>query len=209
MNSRINIEAVDALALQLAIERCAKASMGYGVTDGQSINNTLLLSVDRYAMDGSGFHVGHETFIGAMQIFHGPDLGILCLMTPHAKEVVFPSSTEVSEIVPAEEPHTYTEKEAIVFLKDIQSWHGEAKDVLELSEGSELIQAAHELGLSEYDYTPPDDDFAYQELEHHLQEALKDLPSGHFDGETASWSVKFDDGEIAIQYPPARGAITL
>ena len=116
---------------------------------------------------------------------------------------------EVSEIVPAEEPHAYTETEAIAFLTEMKEWSEEAKDVLDYSEGNELAQAAHELGLSEYDYCPPDDDFAHQELEHHLNEAMADLPSGYFNSETASWRVKFDDGEIAIQYPPVRTIATL
>ena len=210
MNSRINIEAVGALALKLALERCEKASMGNGVTDvfvekDEGLIEWLMFTVERYAMDGAGFHAGYETFIGAMQIFHGPDLGILSLMTPHAKEVVFPSAMDVSEIIPAEDPHEYTVEEARAFLEE---WHDHL-EALDSDDADYILQTAFDYGMGEGDYCPPDDDFAYQELDHHLQEALKDLPDGRFDPETRAWSIVFDDGEIAIQYPPVRAIATL
>ena len=228
MPSRIHVTAIDAFALKLALQRMANQSMGNGVTDvfiekTESRATTgdegeieyLMFTVERYAMNGTGFHVGYEKFTAALPIFHGPDLGIANCTTPHSKDVVFPASMEISEITPAQEPHTYTPKEALAFIDDWDEWSEEAKSALvgpdRSSERSRqslddeaLLQIAHDLGMSEGDYTPPDDDFAWQKLDYHLNEALADLPTGQFDPKEGAWSVKFRDGEVAHEYEPVR-----
>ncbi len=203
---RIHITAVDALALKLALQRMADQSLGYGITSVylSQDDSHLMFTVERYAMDGLGHHVGHETFTAELKIFFGPELGIASCATPHSKTVVFPAAFDVHEIIPAQEEHVYTIGEAIDFLKNAQDYNENAKFERDNMSTDDIIQAAHDLGMSEGDYCPPDDDFAYQELYHHLYEAQANLPSGHFEPSTGVWSIRFPNGEIAHQYEPIR-----
>ena len=47
-------------------------------------------------------------------------------------------------------------------------------------------------------YYPPDEDFAYQELDHCVNEALADLPKWEFDGGTRAWTLYSKNGDMVF-----------
>lgn len=220
MTSKFKIECVDALALTFALERLSKHNYGNGVESvtldeasqrhGHEDAETLEFVSSRYAMDGAGMHVGYESFTATFQLYplQRPYMGA----TPYSGCFIVPDWMEVAW-EPAQETHEYTAEDARQFLDEyIEDWADEiGADATdedsqrhEVPQGhgngdEQLLDLAFDSGMAEYDYTPPDEDFAYQELRYHLDRALEDLPEGDFimDERGRRWELKFADGEVA------------
>jgi len=122
---------------------------GYGLTNAHKENGKVIVVVERYAMDGGGHHVGTEVYTATMSIIQEhwivPD--------------VFRLSWE-----PAQPPVEITEIDAEARLRDNE---------IAFAVEDDLVELANEHGLYEGDYCPPDDDFAWQELDHALGEIIK------------------------------------
>lgn len=112
-----------------------------------------IIHVSRYAMDGMGGGVGHEEYYGTLAIIPRND-----------EKVVVPSAMQI-HWEPAQPPIETTEIDAEARLRDNGIEFNREED--------DLVELAGEHGLYEGDYCPPDDDFAWQELEHHLGEIIK------------------------------------
>jgi len=137
----------------------AKANLsgtGNGLVNAWVDDDTqcVIIHVSRYATDGVGGHMdSHEEYYGTLAII------------PHNDEkVVVPSAMQI-HWEPARPPVEITEIDAEARLRDNGIDFNREED--------DLVDLAGEHGLYEGDYCPPDDDFAWQELEHHLSEIIQ------------------------------------
>lgn len=195
MPSKFQIDCVDALALSYALERLTEHNYGNGVESVvlDEDEEILEFTTSRYAMDGGGFHVGYEKFTAVLELFEirSPYMGA----TPYSGCYVVPDFMDVSW-EPAQEPFQYKIEDAIGFLDEyVDNWREELDDD---PAGDDVLQLAFDEGMGEFDYCPPDEDFAYQELQYHLEKALEDMPDGEYqmDEEGRRWNLTFSDGEI-------------
>jgi hypothetical protein len=210
VKTKFSIECVDAHALYHALLRQQAQSTGNGVSNvefdtgvpcmychGSEQPPALLFTIERFAMDGNGHHVGYEAYLGHLPLYALKPVRTLGGATPFSEWYVIPRSLDVARIVPAREPYEYTVEDALFFLRE---WfEGEDDPVLEPGLHKDFyLSEAFDRGMGDADYVPPDEDFAYHELERALGQALDDLPEGlfHSDDEGRYWTLQFDDGEV-------------
>jgi hypothetical protein len=227
-----SIQAVDAHCLFHALERLRHSTMCHGISSVELIEEKppdpdevycavtraedypallkttpghLIFTAERYAMDGLGSHVGYEKFTASLTLYPFVSGTRHHAATPESNWYVIPESLEVEEIIPAADTPTYKPLAAHAFLKEMDEPNSILADQLEgwdRLNAEQKLDLAFDLGLGEGDYTPPDDDFAYQELDHILNQALEDLPFGSFSWaeEGRVWTIQFDDGEVVWSY---------
>jgi hypothetical protein len=230
--ARFTIGAVDAHCLYHSLERLRQHNHGNGVSnveepdpedvyihvtratdewcaeDSTVLKTTpglLLFTAERYAMNGVGFHVGYEKFTASLTLYPFVSGIRHHAATPQSKFYVIPETFDVEEIIPATDTPEHTAEDARRFLVQMSTPGSLLADQLkdwQLLDGDQRLELAFSLGLGEGDYYPPDHDFAYQELDHILNQALEDLPFGSFSWaeEGRVWTIQFDDGEVVWSY---------
>ena len=185
MKTRDKIEIVDAEALRQALESmCDYVNISYE-------NELLYFTTTRYATNANGYHVGYERFTGELKLYNKSEFRVHS-MSPYALSGYFvvPDALSVASIEPAEQLKEYTKEEALEFLIEHNKWSSWIPNYVNLLDhyaDDELLQEAYDRGMGEGDYFPPDDDFAYEELNHALNEALDCLPAATFDPNTRTW----------------------
>jgi hypothetical protein len=111
-----------------------------------------IIQVDRTAYTAFGYECGKEEYYGT-----------LAAITHDDTQVVVPSAMQI-HWEPAQPPITHDEIDAEARLRDNE---------IPFAAEDDLVELANEHGLYEGDYSPPDDDFAWQELDHHLNEIVQ------------------------------------
>jgi len=173
MESNVNytLEAVDARALEETFNK--KDIESWIIQTGKN-SPYLYFKKERYAMNGNGYHVGYEVFVGRLKLYEKSEFyvhGVPYALSPY---IVFPNQLEVDGVTPAEEPREYTVHDAVEYLKSIGKDEPEFYNFQEYEHDPDYImQLAHDNGMSEGDYFPPDEDFAFHELDHVLQDTIK------------------------------------
>lgn len=173
-NAEYTVKCIDAYSLEETIHNATRNFFDEGnawLGDNFETDPYLYFKVERYAMDGNGFHVGYEEFVGRIRLYHKRDLGIHGIPYALSPYVVVPSTMDVHAIKPAEEPTTHTKAEALDYLKEYREFSNSMLVDNSMSD-DEIMQEAYDRGLGEGDYYPPDEDFAYQELENYLMNIL-------------------------------------
>ena len=166
-NTNYKLEAVDARALEETFNQNRIES--WIIQTGKN-SPYLYFKIERYAMDGNGYHVGFEEFTGRLKLYQKQEFyvsGIPYALSPY---IVFPNQLEVDDIVPAEEEREYTVHDAAEYLKSIglddpRNWNFQEYE----HQPDELMQMAYDNGMGEGDYFPPDEDFAFHELDHIIE----------------------------------------
>ena len=189
MKTRATIEIVDAIAMLQALEStgmCNHVEINYD-------DRIIYFTMSRYAMDGNGYHVGYEEFTGVFRLYSKRVFNIT-EMSPYGLSSYFivPNALEVNEVIPAEQPRIYSKDDAIQYLIDHNKWSSWIPNYVNLLDhwtDDELLQEAYDKGMGDGDYFPPDVDFAYEELNYVLNEALDCLPAATFDSSNGTWSL--------------------
>jgi len=193
---RHTLQAIDAYALEETLVDNAPNVGDIGsawIGDNFETDPYLYFKLDRYAMNGNGYHVGYEEFVGKLRLYHKGDFaihGIPYMLSPY---VVFPATLEVHTVKPVEDPTEYTKQDALEYLKEYDDQFEDSAMVDLMYSDDEILQMAYDKGLGEGDYYPPDEDFAYHELAHHLEYILsKELVQPEFrpatsDEENSVW----------------------
>lgn len=169
------VEYVGLGALIKALQRRIEHNHGNGIASYELdlLERQVFFTAERYAMDGNGYGVGTEEFIGRLPIRR---------LGPHW--VVFPSELELHEVKWAGPNTEYTLDDAVRFLDEYcgprHKWLG--IDAAECNESldaalvdMDVMQEAYDNGLGDGDYyrDEGDDDFAWQELDHHVSEMVQ------------------------------------
>lgn len=157
---------VDARALAYAVNNNTNGkswfscSCGFDFCMSSEHQKVLNIEVSRYAMDGHGYGVGYEYFTISLPLHKKKDFGITGI--PHAlsPNFIFLSQMGSSEI-------------------DIKTPEVDGTDSFDSDDEA----------YDEGSYFPPDEDFAYHELEYLISMALDHLPEAEFDSETRTWSI--------------------
>ena len=198
-NNKWNIQLVDAYCLEQSFLR---DNIHCEINQEAK---TLQFTIERYACDPMGFHVGYERFTGELKMYNRYELGAIggspTGLSPH---VVIPDILEVVEVVPAEEPIERTRQDAIEYLDEHfgerEKWIREIGDDLDsiYFTDDEILHFAYDNGLGENDYYSPDEDFAYSELENSLQLTINssNFISPEFDVETRTWSIGYREWKV-------------
>ena len=163
--------------LLVKIEQAIEHNHGNGVVSAKidSSERTVEFVVERTAYGGNDIHCGTESYTASLPI-----------RKLRRSWIVFPSEMDV-EWTPACPKHVYTRDEAIAFLDEHfdGKWPHEGvewrRDMLgENPTDDDIIDLAHEEGMSMGDYQQPDDDFAWQHLHHgFLEPMIEEIKAEH------------------------------
>ncbi len=193
-DSRFSLDCVDAQALYHSLRRSRDKNdgSGYGLIDAQLTDSALTFTVDRYAMDSSGGHVGTEQYTAYFKV--EPSVGFPGRPPASQGFIILDRGFDLA-IEPAQEPIEYTLADALSFLSE----YGEGVPIPGSVSDDEIIQEAHDRGMGEGDYSPPDQDFGYQYVQPFLDEALDDLPEWRFDwGSPHEWRLSFLEIDLTV-----------
>ena len=168
MNARFELRCVDAKALYLALSPEYNPDFGYDNDDSIREKSMLRFTVERYACNPMGFHVGYETFTAHLQC-HSYDGLASKACNPMDKAwgyIILDHAFDIDIDGPQEE---------------------------ECECGLDWEECECEL------YTLPDDDFAFQEIDHVLQSVLDgEMPFARFawDDQGRYWVWEAPNGDI-------------
>ena len=178
-----NVEAIDALALYEGLKKTC-SWVGFVTEDETQVfpfnerfeeAKFLLFKANRYAMDGNGFHVGHEEYCGQFPIYHKKEFNVMGIPWGISPFIIFNQQMDVKEVIPAQKETIYTVEDAREYLKEYCP-EIEYQDL----ERDEIKSLAFDNGMGEGDYIPCDENFAYEELNYYFREALVQMPDYEF-----------------------------
>ena len=154
------------------------------------LERTVALTCERTVYTASGYHCRTETYTATLYIRKLP-----------CGYVIFPEEMDV-EWEAAQPERTYTRSEAIEFLDEMfdGKWPHEGvvwRDRLDDNPtDDDIVSMAHQYGLSEGDYAQPDDSFAWQHLDHFLEQWVNEIKAEreklHADAELRREGIRSD-----------------
>jgi hypothetical protein len=159
------------------------------VMDNQDINyhfeigngDCITIIFGRYACDEHGYHEGYERFSATFQVFRRIDAQ-LGGISEIAEYFIIPTMFDMG-IAPARAPWTDADLEEALLANGVDIPSGASSEA--------VLDLAEEHGI--YDpYCPPDEGFAFQEIEHHLSNLIEEVKrlTWRFNGPDTGWSLE-------------------
>lgn len=186
-NTIYNIQVIDAFALEQTIlyKTFHKAWVEYDPkepSDEAACEPThLCIKTGRYAMDQNGYYVGYEYYTARFQLFEKSSLAIRGIPYNLSRYVVLPKLFDI-EIEPAttEPCHCNDHK----LTEDINKTE------------KEIAEDCYNFTNECTCYIPPDEDFAYQEIQQVLEHCISSLIEAEYNPANGTW--KLGDYEYKV-----------
>jgi len=147
------------------VYQAMKASDEFYFVEFNREKGIIYCTIERYAMDGHGYHVGYERFkytIGPlltkerMGVYNMGPWGLSKYVFLHADI----TNCEV-KVIPAEEEHRPTKTELIEYIIEMRKGEYTKTELRKMSK-DEIEDIASNLGYYDGVYYPADEDFAYE-----------------------------------------------